>query len=266
MKTFYEEYRDKDELLDIRRNGSYAYPAHFHRNLEILAVHSGKHRVMLNGKAYDVNAGDVFFCGSFDLHSYQETEQYKQDDCLIIVPARITVRFNERNKGSRPAHPVVHDEKLCCELLDIADKWILNSQENENVRFAAAELFLSLIETHLDLIPDKEKDETQLIREILSYLSEHFREDVSLPKIARTFGYAEAHISRVFHRYLNIGLPRYVNRLRLNYAESVMQNSPAADLTRVIFDAGFKSLPTYYRAKAQNQPIDTHIAPGISLY
>ncbi|MGN1061544.1 MAG: AraC family ligand binding domain-containing protein [Candidatus Scatosoma sp.] len=255
MKTFYEEYRDEDEHLEIRRNGNYIFPAHFHRNLEILAVQEGMHRVTLNGKAYEAGAGDVFFCGSFNLHSFEETKQERRNDCLIIVPTRITARFNERNKGMRPACPVVHDTELCREIIQIADRWMIKGKNCENVRAAATELFLSLIETRLNMVPGKEKDETQLIREILSYLSEHFREDVSLPKIARRFGYAEAHISRVFHRYVTTGLPRYVNRLRLHCVESEMRNSPEADLTRAIFDAGFKSVPTYYRAKAQNQSV-----------
>lgn len=258
MDTFYEEYRDRNDHIELRRNGNYVFPAHFHRNLEILAVVEGKHRVMLNGKTYDVAAGDVFFCASFDLHSFEETKRERQNDCLVIVPARLTTRFNERNKGMRPACPVVHDEKLCRELIRIADEWMTNEQGNDSVRDAATELFLALIETRLVLSPGKEKDETQLIRGILTYLSEHFREDVSLPKIAKKFGYAQAHISRVFHRYTDTGLPRYVNKLRLHYVESAMRSSPDADLTNVIFDAGFKSIPTYYRAKAQYRPISTH--------
>ena len=103
----------------------------------------------------------------------------------------------------------------------------------------------------------KERDETQLIRAVLSYLSEHFREDVSLPVIARKFGYAQAYVSRVFHRYTNTGLPRYVNRLRLNYIETRRRNDPSASLTDLIFDAGFKSIPTYYRARSQDTPIVT---------
>ena len=67
METFYEKFRDENEILEIRRNGNYVFPAHFHCNLEILAVQDGSHRVMLNGKTYAVAAGDVFFCASFDL-------------------------------------------------------------------------------------------------------------------------------------------------------------------------------------------------------
>lgn len=256
MKTLYEEYRDDDERVEVQRNRCYVFQAHFHRNLEILVVNRGLQRVMLNGETYSVGAGDVLFCNSYDLHSYEGAKPENQDNCVVIIPARYTVRFRERNKGLRPFSPVVHDEDLCRDLLSVADKWMREDRESENVRGAATELFLSLVEKKLNFIPEKEKDETQLIRKILSFLSEHFREDVSLPQLARHFGYTEAHLSRVFHRYTNTGLPRYVNRLRLNYIESALRFSSAPDLTQVVFDSGFKSLPTYYRAKAQEKGVN----------
>lgn len=262
MKAFYEEYRDDDETLVVMRNGFYLFPPHFHRNLEILIVNQGSYAVVHNGVSYSVQDGDLFFCGSYDLHSFGTPEGKEQDDCCVIIPARLTSSFNERNKGLRPVSPVIHDPVLCKELLLIADRWMDKEKNPDSVRGAAAALQLSLIEGKLDLRPGKEKDETQLIRMILSYLSAHFREDISLPYLAKKFGYTEAHVSRVFHRYTETGLPRYINRLRLNYVDTCRKNDPDADLTRVIFDAGFKSIPTYYRAKAQDVPLATHTRNG----
>ena len=256
MEAFYEEYRDDDENLSVMRSCSYFFPPHFHRTLEILIVNKGSHTVVLNGVPYAVKDGDIFFCGSYDLHSYGVSNCAEQDDCIVIVPARLTSAFNERHKGLRPASPVIHEPELCRELLSIADRWMSEGNANA-VRGAATELFLSLIEEKLPMAPGKEKDETQLIRMILSYLSSHFREDVTLPYLAKKFGYTEAHVSRVFHRYTNTGLPRYLNRLRLNYVEDRRKNDPAADLTQVIFESGFKSIPTYYRAKTQIEPLAT---------
>ena len=258
MKAFYEEYRDDDENLIVMRNGFYLFPPHFHRNIEILIVNKGAYTVVHNGVSYSVENGDLFFCGSYDLHSFGTPEGKEQDDCCMIIPARLTSAFNERNKGLRPVSPVIREPALCAELLSIADRWMDKEKNPDSVRGAAANLLLSLIEQKLDLRPGKEKDETQLIRMILSYLSAHFREDISLPYLAKKFGYTEAHVSRVFHRYTETGLPRYINRLRLNYVDTCKKNDPHADLTRVIFDAGFKSIPTYYRAKAQDAPIATH--------
>lgn len=258
MQGFYEEYRDDNENFSVSRNGHYSYPPHFHRSLEILIVNKGAHSVVHNGVPYAVQNGDLFFCSSYDLHSYGVSACGEQDDCVLIVPARYTSSFNERNNGYRPSTPLLHDPALCRELLQIADRW-MGSEKNAGVRGAATELALALIESRLQMVPDKEKDETQLIRMLLSYLSEHFREEISLPLLARKFGYTEAHLSRVFHRYTNTGLPRYLNRLRLNYVENRKKNDPDADLTQVIFDAGFRSIPTYYRAKAQNDgPLAAH--------
>ena len=70
MQGFYEEYRDDNENFSVSRNGHYSYPPHFHRSLEILIVNKGAHSVVHNGVPYAVQNGDLFFCSSYDLHSY----------------------------------------------------------------------------------------------------------------------------------------------------------------------------------------------------
>ena len=123
MQGFYEEYRDDNENFCVSRNGHYSYPPHFHRSLEILIVNKGAHSVVHNGVPYAVQNGDLFFCSSYDLHSYGVSACGEQDDCVLIVPARYTSSFNERNNGYRPSTPLLHDPALCRELLQIADRW-----------------------------------------------------------------------------------------------------------------------------------------------
>lgn len=250
MKAFFEKGRDGDERLEVRKNEDYFFPPHFHNNIEILVCAEAPQSVIYNGTNYRLSAGDTLFCDSYALHAYDRAIT-QNNNTLLIVPARFTAKFNERNKGMKPREPIISDRDLCARLSDIADKYMLH-ESNENVRCAACELFLALLESRLTFVPHKDKNETQLIRALLSYLAEHFREDVSLPRLAKDFGYAEAHISRVFHRYTNTGIPAYLNRLRLTDVETRQKNEPSADLTQLIFDSGFKSVPTYYRAKAQN--------------
>ena len=179
MNILYEEFRDGIEALDVRRNEKYVYPPHFHRNIEILISLEGSRSVVHNGVPYHVGNGDIFFCGSYDLHSYGADTEGKKNDCLVIVPAARTARFNERNRGLKPASPLIHDETLCARLLEIADRFMADKNQSESVRGAACELLLALIGERLDFVQGKERDETQLIRAVLSYLSEHFRRRIS---------------------------------------------------------------------------------------
>lgn len=256
MDAFYEKDREENENLHCLRGGNHLYPPHFHSNIEIFVCFDGSQSVVYNGTPYELRAGDVFFCDSYAPHTYKTTPQKKQGDLLVVIPARCTFRFNERNEGMKPRVPVVHDP-LLCERLSQLSALYFEQEQSAVVRDAACELFLALVETRLEFVANKEHNETQLIRNVLTYLAAHFKEDVSLRRIAKTFGYADAHVSRVFHRYTNTGIPRYVNRLRLNYVEQRKKAQPTANLSQLVFDAGFKSLPTYYRVKEQNEKINT---------
>ncbi len=252
MDAFYEKDREENESLHCRRGGDYGYPPHFHGNIEIFVCFDGFQSVVYDGTSYELRAGDVFFCDSYAPHTYQTTPQKKKGDLLIVFPAHCAFRFNDRNKGMKPRVPVVHDPLLCEQLSQISVLYF-EQEQSDVVRDAACELFLALIETRLEFVESKERNETQLIRDLLTYLSAHFKEDISLKQIAKTFGYADAHVSRVFHRYTNTGIPRYVNRLRLNDVEWQRKTKPTASLSQIVFDAGFKSLPTYYRVKEQSE-------------
>ncbi|MBQ8308818.1 MAG: helix-turn-helix transcriptional regulator [Clostridia bacterium] len=90
------------------------------------------------------------------------------------------------------------------------------------------------------------------IRSILAYIQQNYRAEISRKSIARALGYTEAHISRVFHRYLGVGLAEYINGLRLAYVKKLRANGDTRTTIELIYEAGFNSQQTYYRVKGKS--------------
>ena len=65
--------------------------------------------------------------------------------------------------------------------------------------------------------------------------------------------YSTEHVSRVFHKYLRVGLPKFINDLRLDYIENELMLSDKKKITDLIFEAGFKSVQSYYRSKSLHE-------------
>lgn len=109
-------------------------------------------------------------------------------------------------------------------------------------------LGLALFEMIAVNIPLTQKTDEQanLIKNILNFLYENFREDISLTGLAKKYGYSANYFSSLFHSYLNMNLTEFINRLRLN--EIVHKIQEGSDLTSAVFDSGFNSLRTFYRA------------------
>ena len=95
----------------------------------------------------------------------------------------------------------------------------------------------------------KGREESSAVREILGYIEENFRGDVSRKTVARALGYSEAHVSRVFHRFMGEGLSAYVNRLRHAYVQRALNLNPERTVMELIEEAGFTGVQTYYRTK-----------------
>ena len=111
-----------------------------------------------------------------------------------------------------------------------------------------------MLAERLEFVESRSGDDRVLMRHILIYIQENYRQNLTRASIARALGYTEAHISRVFHRYLQIGISEYINNLRLAYIARLRADGDKRPTGELIFEAGFGSQQTYYRAKArQNQ-------------
>jgi len=247
MKSFYEQDRDSENGLKILPRGNFLFPSHFHSKTEIFILTQGKCVVTCNGISYQIDGGSIVFFSSYDIHSYD----YQSDDTkgfCIITPTDYTERFYKRNVNKRISYPVLADKQLTLEVYDLTKKYLFSS--HNAVKRAGVELILSLIEPHLSFTDEKSDFETTLVKDLLIHLNDNFISDVSLSALSKKFGYSTAHVSRVFNKYVKKSLPDYVNELRLNKVNELVE-SRKINVTSAIFEAGFKSIQTYYRVKSK---------------
>ena len=248
MKSFFESGRDESTNLHITCQDPQGFPAHFHSNLEVVIVKRGEKILQINGEEYLADSGSVTVIDSYDIHAYDT--KWNEDSCVVIIPQDYAFTFHARHKNLRIKERKIVDETLCDELLKIVDEYLLQ-ERSAGVKGAATELFLATLQDKLMWTEEKGGGEVELIRKILGFIHENYREDVSRATIARVLGYAEAHISRVFHRYLQTGISTYVNKLRLAFVEKGL--ATGATTIDLIYQAGFKSQQTYYRVKQKEK-------------
>jgi len=252
MKDFYEKHRDDSDTMVINRSGHHVFPAHFHRTPEILLVKKGGYRLTLEGVEYEVREGDVAVIDSFVLHSYDSilNENTVCDDCVIIFPYKYLSGLKSFDGRHRITNPIIHNESLVTDLLDLTDKLL---GRGGSIADKTAALFIAMLNEQLEYSDAGSRGESNLMRRVLSYIQENFRGDVSRKRISSVLGYSPEHISRVFHTYLGKGLSEYVNELRLAYIDSLIGDGDTRSITELIYDAGFGSQQTYYRERKKRK-------------
>lgn len=248
MNNYYEQSRDQDTRLTVQRNQASGYPMHFHAPMEIFLVREGGYRLTINGESYEMTAGSIALIDSYDIHGYEKTDGGHQDECVLIIPYAYLKRFHVPHRNMRIAHPVIQNATLCDMVIRLVDEY-LPAGETLFAEEAVVDLILALLSSRFVYTESKVSNEVALMREILTFLHTNFRGDCSRKHIAHVLGYTEAHISRVFHRYLGQGLSEYVNLIRLHHIDRLRREGDERTTLDLIYEAGFKSQQTYYRAR-----------------
>lgn len=250
MRSFYEKWREDQNELSVSTKGDNLFPPHFHEDVEIFVSIRGGYKITVNDKPYTVSEGELLFIDSYDVHSYDEKLLNEEFNYVFIIPSKYLGKFRALKGAKSIACPLVKDAELCEVLVKIYNDYLQNT--NDAVRCAAIDLALTLVLEHLTLGDKKEKDESSLIKRLLIYAQENFRNDASIADFAVKTGYSKEHLSRVFHRFFKTGFPEYVNTLRFNYVQNELATGGTKKITSLLFEAGFKSIQSYYRFKSIN--------------
>lgn len=246
MNGFYEKHRDELIITHLKRCGSHLFPSHFHQNAEIYILKSGEYRISVNGEEHRLTSGSILLIDSFDIHEYPDDRLC--DDCVLIIPYHLMARFNSLRGNRRPTSPVITSAELVDRIIYIIDTF-LKGNDSVAVCDDATALILSLLYEAMEFEGRDDKSEASLIRSILFYIQDNYRTDITRDAIARALGYTPEHISRVFKKHLARGLNDYINSLRLAYIEYRQTEADPPSITDLIYEAGFGSEQTYYRAK-----------------
>lgn len=91
----------------------------------------------------------------------------------------------------------------------------------------------------------KNKNET-VAQRILSYIQEHFAEELTVESISRVFGISTSYCYRILQEQKQISPMRYISQVRVDQAAQRLKNSQDP-VKKIAVDCGFESLQIFYR-------------------
>lgn len=128
-------------------------------------------------------------------------------------------------------------------------KKLLYMQKNDtDPKFCAGavELYLWTIFRSYSVIDTTHRNETQVIPQVIRYITEHFSEPLTLEDIAAEFFVSKSYLNRHFKAYTNSTVYAYIMALRLTHARRMLREGiPAVEAGR---ECGFSDYSTFYKA------------------
>ena len=228
-------------------------PVHNHREFEIVLIRHGACEFTLNCRDFRAQEGDLILLNPYVIHSIRlPPGDSVGHDCicldLSILDDPAMQGAIENGKLSvagpvtreNPQYPVLRG--VFTELLDdIKNRppyWHYRARGHISI------LFADLLSLRLRDMPQPETDKNRFCREILEYLNEQYRNDISSYTAAAHFSYNQSYFCRTFKSLFGRSFSEYLNIFRLSMSKSLLLDT-SLSITDIAAACGFKN-PGYF--------------------
>ena len=241
-EIFYEVMRDYTTTIyhNVGVNNSLL---HFHQHLEILYVEEGQVQVTINDTTKVLSKGELAIIDSFDNHQYTHIEN-AISRCLII-PANYLKRYSTLLANKILKTNIIVDANKANAIYKNILKVVNSLNENELKLEGNILLLLGeIIENNLAYNPNKASHD--LIKSILIYIEDNYKNAITLDSIAQHFGYSKYYFSHLFNKCFRCNLNDYLNLVRCRHSISCVIEEHMS-VSDAAYASGFVSMRTFYR-------------------
>ncbi len=230
--------------------GNYFREKHWHSSIEIFAVFKGNISFYLNNKLYQLLEGQFLIINSNEIHSIWAPVK---NQTLVLQISLET--FREYFTGEQFIQFAHSNKEYDCEVMELLERIFLVYQKKDygyvlKVKSGYFNLLYLLVTKYrkTDVTSEMLKINSKLNRlsVITSYMKENFREDLSLSKLAETFGYAPSYLSRMFQKYAGTSYKSYLQDIRLRHAFQELLNS-SHTISETALNNGFPNSKAFSR-------------------
>lgn len=211
---------------------------HIHSHVEVVFIFEGDLHATVSDLEYAFTAGEMFIIMPYEVHAYG-------GDATTFVISCPTDYFQEQShyltgKIFSPRHTKFGNIEKNIILDLVADKF-----QHDLKKKALMYYVFSRFSENCQLL-DRVFSEYDVYRRTVIYVSENFKDDISLKKAALSAGVSEEHLSRVFNASGSVGFSEIVNSLRIQFAKGKLMNKNLS-ISDIALEAGFGSIRNFNR-------------------
>lgn len=258
MKAFHEVRNYATDFMVWHKSyKDISYLAHWHKEIELTYVRSGSANFSVTDQSFCAKAGDLIICDSGDIHY---SDSYQMDNCLDFLIFDTNL-ISSHYQNSHFLHPLVTREELQASgLFDMLEHLlILVDEELSNQRpyykeivTASLRQFWYLLKRQVPTSDTGMQSQNRRLnmlddlQQLLSYMEEHYSDNISLEFAAQKMNFSESHFSKVFKKLTGINFVTYLNMIRVEKAADMLRGTDNR-ITDIAFNCGFNNVRTFNR-------------------
>lgn len=253
-----------DQYFIHRPPHAFQFPVHWHEEFEIIYIKQGTLQITIDNKNYTGQAGSIFLVNPRELHFMGSSDMSVAYFTLLFPLEFIsfqsmdhleTTLFQPLRSGQLLFSHTIPNGTLTHALTCILDEITLINRKNHRTespnrqletRILLLQFFLQIIEHGSLIAPSVPGKQSDMQRELLAYIEDHYTEKITLQDLAARFHLSEKYVSRYFKEHFHLTFSDYVNHLRLSHAKKLLETTELS-VTQVALDSGYPNVSYFIR-------------------
>lgn len=250
----YHHYRNDNQII---------VDFHQHAFYEIYIFISGDVNYIIEGRTYKLHPGDILLTNNSDIHRPVITpSNYPYEriviwlnhnffDGLLTIGEDLTACFQDASNRNyrlfRPNQSQLHKIQSTC--FTIEQEKASNKLGNRVMAYSCIMEILVLLSRAYYEISDSaghEVTESQQINQIVTYINNHFHEDLSLEFLADQFYMSKYYLSHQFKLFTGLSLYQFIMKKRLTIARNMLICGKT--VTEAYTECGFNDYSNFLKA------------------
>lgn len=225
---------------------------HLHSDIELLYLENGSLTAFADTTTVELKSGDVFISFPNQIHYFRSAD-HTESYMLFIIKPTLLPEYLDFFSCCAPSSPLIRNARELPRV-DALFQMLWQSEKDDTLSPSQAAkrrcgYLLALISElllHMDIQVNNGEDSNSM-RAIIRYCSEHFSENLSLSSLEEALHLNKYYISHLFSKKLGIPFNDYVNSLRISEACRLLLNT-GKSITDISEAIGFNTLRTFNRA------------------
>lgn len=271
ISRYIEKKQHGDVLLPFAIYGTYmpylysSYPLHCHEEIEVVYVDCGNCRYTVSGRDIDLKFGDILVMMPWVLHSFRTV---KKEHYFLASTYLISLNMINNSAvdicSSKYFSPMLSGRcNDCCVISrdnEHYDEFRQIAEEMFSVYYDAGKFFeLKLKSLINDLVfklmdygfleihdEPSESSSVKTVRKVVDYISENYRENITVAKLAGIVSMSETGLSRMFRSITGMSCIDYVIEYRLSRAMSMLHFTDKP-IIEIAYEVGFNNISYFNR-------------------
>lgn len=235
---------------------------HWHNDIEFIVITGGEGLVDVDMTTYHVHSGDIMLVLPGQIHSIYQYQQTVMEYENIIFKTKLLYTTDSdpctlefflpyfNLDYALPCH--ITPSTPCYEGLSSYIKFIdeLNGQQPPyyqlSIKSVLYNFFYLLFSSQSELIPMIPNKALRKMKQTISYVSEHYSEDITVESTAQHLSISPSHFMKLFKQNMHMTFTAYLNHYRLNKACSLL-TATDLNILEISEQVGFNNLSYFNR-------------------